>query len=830
MQSLTSPAEPRTSVSMTNSLKAMAAREGAPAKPCPSAWEHLAQRNVQSKATQDLGLSVRFTVCTLLLALPLLLQPEVVPEWLHWISAIRSYGSTSVLFAVFSLARNIGDTVHLIGCGLLGVIFCLANVALTCFLFSEDILGVDPIGFVYVVLNGFFFVGLLLGLNLNSNAVIFGCAMFALCWMRLLRALSPGESIEDVNVAYQIAHQGFIDCLAGGVCCLFCSVLPFPLLAIRNAQDLAEDIVEPLSTSWMALLSYVGADGAHNSKRFAHDVLIAEETLSDLEALLASSWKECLVLRHCSRSRAMLLDLVGVFREACDWLFCLQSYGVCERRQDLVLVSAEVAPVVEKALTRSTELLRLCAQVAASGDITAPKDGGSGGDVEQRKALTVDAMRSLEATMARSSMEEKESALCYGILCFTRAIVQHAEVLLGAPRSEDGGGRRVKARSAPLDIVAITDSAHVLTFVRSWLALAVSVWLGLSHVLRLLQPFGAGIAFVCPFLFFVPGASWAERNASRLQGVVIGTVVGEFGSLLFRGSDYSRLEVGGLACMLGVVMALASFARFHVKNASGSYVGLLVAAFSARRLLENSPTDDSWPFEKVASALCAVLVMACLDGALGPLRAAGAATEELLLAWDRMEDLAVGLSMSSQDLQTSRRLHVGEAEHCVSLARAATLAEPAQERLQQAVVAALRFKCTVASLGCAFPSGLACVGPQAKTEGWGFLNAKHGANQVKKLFVDEAHLNREIVCVLLNEDPSILEVLFDPERASKWNSKSGPWPQLESIVRSEIVPKNDVGAGARQPEDIGLRTNFAIVMVLSLLETSWLFRRAALAA
>lgn len=760
----------------------------------------LARGRLRSKFGKDANVACRGAIFVLLLSLPLLVDPGVMPVAMRWAVEHKACQPATLLFVVYSLRRNVGETVCLVGCAILGIGLALVEVALMYWLLAEDI----PKGLsTYAVMStGLAFFGLMVGLNFNTNTVVFGCGCLAVCWMRLLEADRSGLTLADMKSnTMRLVAQDIGSCFLGSLFGVLCVLLPYPLLAIRQAQDTAKELATALQESWGSLA------GGARQERGAEDVQRVDDALTHLGSLLADSRLECMCSRRLRTSRRLLADLQRTLSEAFDCLLCLQ--GACRGR------GFELDAAAGQATRAAGELLQVCTEVAVAGalsEVAAARVFAAKVSAEEATRQLCTKLQQRSATEAlRAAGEEhlmEEQALGFGACSFARLACGYADHLVSVCRSKamtptreaDDGRLEMRGAAAVFDRDAIANRMHVNFALRSWLALSCSTLVGYVGFGATPQLFDAGIAVACSLMLSTWRSSFVSKSHANAQGVALGLLLSQAAhAFLGDGTLPSKVALGiGIFATAGVSL----FMRFHAENGVNAQTGLLLAAFGLAGLAA-AAGDDEPPFTSLLSATPALGITLLADSFLAPRSVSRVAQEELKRAWERLgaglQDVLEATGSNSKPAAISGSSGAAVQRH-LSAARAL-----AKEAAQEPHCLTARWETDL------FHDSAACAWRlrAALSWSWGTDLAKAAGVLLEELKTILAHFS--VIGqgqVVSWQEPAVAQLRAELAAAISKKAREA------AIRRRDSSP-----ARPQQPEEDSVaQTSFAAVVVLSLVE------------
>jgi hypothetical protein len=283
---------------------------------------------------------------------------------------------------------------------------------------------------------------------------------------------------------------------------------------------------------------------------------------------------------------------------------------------------AAVKEPLNKIIDSNAEILKYClAGVYESGftdDVKAL--------AEKEIANAMDAVREMTSKLQASRAEtgynkisedsagENVAALTFAKFAhLSIKLYEHLQKEMKTPHWYEGGIFSL------VDPDVLFEKSHIQWTLRNGLSIVISFYIGWHGYNKYIASYNAAIASTVAVLLSKFVGSAMTKNLARLQGVVIGIVLGNL-LYAFLGWCYwwGHLLVG-LALYMWTLLGL--FMYFH--SANYSTVGLLLAVFGAQALLRpcaNSDTDPSG-HSAIVNVTVGICVMTIIDILLSPERA-----------------------------------------------------------------------------------------------------------------------------------------------------------------------------------------------------------------
>jgi hypothetical protein len=174
---------------------------------------------------------------------------------------------------------------------------------------------------------------------------------------------------------------------------------------------------------------------------------------------------------------------------------------------------------------------------------------------------------------------------------------------------------------------------HLNFVLSNWFSICISFWVGYKGVAgKMILPYNAALASTCCVLLSRGIGSEMAKNLNRLQGVVLGTVIGQ--------TAYALLAWCTLWGYVSVALAVLIWATvtlfIYYNSAQFGTVGLLLAVFGVTSLLQGCSDEVYNPatsYYGVINTTAGILIMCAVDTVLAPGRASEMAVTAYFAAW-----------------------------------------------------------------------------------------------------------------------------------------------------------------------------------------------------
>ena len=136
----------------------------------------------------DLELAARSAFVVVLLSIPLMVRENEVPPAVSFLSQHNFYGPTTVLYFIFAIGANLGQTVELVLQGIFGTFLCFANHHLMYYFLGQGVTKESPPSTFWILAaEGAIFIFVTSWLNFATNTVLWCSTVFVWWWMDMLK-------------------------------------------------------------------------------------------------------------------------------------------------------------------------------------------------------------------------------------------------------------------------------------------------------------------------------------------------------------------------------------------------------------------------------------------------------------------------------------------------------------------------------------------------------------------------------------------------------------------------------------------------------------------
>merc|ERR1719503_4314 len=383
----------------------------------------------------------------------------------------RFYNSASVVYFCFTLYKTTGDTIYFAYGGLMGTVIAVINIW---------------------ALMGFFPGGYVPG-QPNAEAIF---------WM--------------INV------WGALCCAASGCCiAIVASCLPTPLLATYKMNDTGKFLVRKLHSVWGDFIEYYTGEekNPYSQNVLGKDLASLQSAAGTLSPFITSAYYECMGMGAPHRRRMMMKVLDSYLSECFNRLSCVLSACLSEEFDDTHdALMKRVRASMTDAIDKVGGLLSVCEdRIIACGWDDESKSVAETLKADLNKTIDEMTKQFLKASKEMDLYKVSDSIageflVGSNLCCWARLTCKFCDDLQGELPSEKtdwtaGGG--FLGVFAP----GINNTPENLNYVlRGWVSVMFAFYIGFNGVAgKMVKNYSGALA----------------ANLMRLQGVVLGTVIGQ---------------------------------------------------------------------------------------------------------------------------------------------------------------------------------------------------------------------------------------------------------------------------------------------------------------
>jgi len=648
----------------------------------PSAYAKFFLQHINPSFGEHFELAFRGAMFVLICGSPFILKPGMVAGT----DIMRDLGWFTpgvAVYFIYTLYLTTGQTLYFAWGGILGTLLATIDIWVMYGFFPTGVTKDSPDHVLYIGLaNGILFVAGLLFLNFDLLTQIFALCTFVWYWMAFMEPGSEKFSKNFTIRADGVAVAGLIVACFGCLGAVAVSMVPYPMWAMTKARSSATGICRELCETWEAVIGFYCADEAspYEQAMVMKNMRELNDQVDSLPGHISNSWWECAGMGSWQKARTLMMKLDAVARENYDRI--VSCLDVCMGEEfeagsaHMNLMKKMKAPLL-KIVAESRDVFLICVEIACEGKMTDAQKTELETQVQDVKDAVAAATKAFHDTKTALNLNEvtldmaDEHAFCLSVCAFGRITCDYAEDLINdkngtkpIPNLADGSGIM-----GTFDSAVIFDARHSNSALRNACSILIAFAIGYFGYGKVLLSENASIASTTCILLSSAVGSAIAKNLGRLQGVVLGTVVGKliwaiagwctwwgyialcaalFGwNLLCLYVYYDSPKYGGIACLL---------AAFGSGNFLVGCTDPLTATF-----------DPAGPYYEIINVVISIGVMIFVDMLLAPGRASDMCCQTYM---DAFKNLRKSLDELFDPSEPNVRVHTGKLGGLISGARA----------------------------------------------------------------------------------------------------------------------------------------------------------------
>jgi len=463
--------------------------------------------------------------------------------------------------------------------------------------------------------------------------------------------------------------------------------VPYPRWSQSEAKRAAKDLVHHLPSLWRTLGDYYCEDkpNSFHADQIYRQLERLSKMVATMDGYIGNSWYECFGRRNWHHMRRILTALEKVINESYDRIF--STYIATRATEWSALhegVARRIKPALMATVNETEVLLQVCFQSAFDGALSGVEE------IAIRQVCA--SVREREAEFTKAFVEARESALAHcsegqrneqcmkdllaehtfalHFSSFVRTVLGFAEDLCQQRHDPNHFPRvnEMPSISSLWDRSVLSDTAHFNWSLRALFSILAGFAIGYFGVSDLFSPYDASIACTVSVLLSKFVGSAMVKNLGRIQGVVLGSIVGQIVHSLFDSTDtWSVVTLAG--CLF--VYALVTLFTYY-SSEQYSYLGCLLAGFGCGQMLIGTggahvahSLDKAGGYDKISTTVCATSLVVLFDMVFPPGRASEFAHKSLA---EVVELLERALSRHFDRSVEHVRFHKGELHDAVARA------------------------------------------------------------------------------------------------------------------------------------------------------------------
>jgi len=583
--------------------------------------------------------------------------PFMLPSWLCPICqeaiATKFISSGSVVYFMFTLYKTTGDTINFGIGGFLGTVLAVFNIWCMMGFMPGGYPGPDSPDGQWIwyagMLWGGAFIFTLLWLNFDGNTQVFGMATFVWYWMAFINYHVATGFSHSFTISYTgAAVRELAIAISGISLAIVAGFVPYPMFAMKRAQKIGKTLVFQLHATWTDFTDYYSGEerNPYRAALINKKLNVMKSLVPTLQGYIGSAWYECFGLGSWQRQRMMLKILDSYMAESFNRLCTVLQCSLAEDFEDSHdQLMKEVRKALVDIVDHVGELLIVCVESILAGDCNNTKTDLDAKIADLKKSvrkLTEDFLKA-EKSLGLNKLGQDcsgENVVCSNICAFSRLTCEFAEKLQEPIGTESTGWKDGGGIFGVFQPSVLTNGLHLNFVLRNWLSICISFWVGYKGVAgKMILPYNAALASTCCVLLSRGVGSEMAKNLNRLQGVVLGSVIGQTAYALL-----AWCTTWGYVSVAVSVLVWATVTLFIYYNSSQfGTVGLLLAVFGITSLLQGCSDEIYNPatsYYGVINTTGGILIMCAVDTVFAPGRASEMAISAYFDAWKPLVEQA----------------------------------------------------------------------------------------------------------------------------------------------------------------------------------------------
>jgi len=611
------------------------------------AYDRFWMKDINQQFGDDLELAFRAAFFVWVCGVPFMLPGWLCPICQEAI-ATKFVSSGSVVYFMFTLYKTTGDTINFGIGGFLGTVIAVFNIWCMMGFMPGGYHGPDsPDQWVWYVgmMWGGLFVFFVLWLNFDGNTQVFGLSTYVWYWMAFINYHVATGFSHSFTISYKgAAVRELAIAISGITIAIIAGFVPYPMFAMKRAHKTGKTLVFQLHSTWTDFNDYYSGDerNPYRSALIGKKLSVMKSLVGTLQGYIGSSYYECFGLGAWQRQRVMLslLDsyMGDSFNRLCTVLNCCVDEDFNETHDKLM---KDVRPAMMDIIDKVGGLLVVCVQSIEVGDCAATAaemDSAIEALETAVKALTKDFLKAQKAHGFNTLSDDcsGENVVCSNICAFSRLTSEFAKKLQAPVAAPSGGWKDGVGPLGLFQPAHLKDPMHLNFVLRNWLSICLSFWVGYKGVAgKMVLPYNAALASTCCVLLSRCVGSAMAKNLNRLQGVVLGTVIGQ--------TAYALLAWCTMAGYVSVAVAVLIWATvtlfIYYNSATFGTVGLLLAVFGVTSLLQGCSDEVYNPatsYYGVINTTGGICIMCVVDTIFAPGRASELAVASFFAPYEKL--------------------------------------------------------------------------------------------------------------------------------------------------------------------------------------------------
>jgi hypothetical protein len=481
------------------------------------------------------------------------------------------------------------------------------------------------------------FVFFLLWLNFDDNTRIFGISTYVFYWMVFIKPDATAGFSQNFEIKLNGTAVKELTVASIGVgIAIVAAYMPYPIYAHTRAMETAKRM---LTQVYMTKSDFVTFYCGSKKDAMAIQVLGREmDTLRKqtgiIGSLLDSAWYECLGQGKWQTQRVMMAKFSTYVANTVDLLSnvfqCCKSEGFDGGH---VKTMEAISEPLHKVIDCNSEVLKYCLVGLYEGSFNEEVQALAKKELADAEANLKEMTSKLLASRAETGYG-KVSKETSGEMVTALTFAKFTHLTRGFYESLQG--EQVEDHPATgimglFDPDVLFEKDHIMWTVRNSFSIIIAFWVGWHGYGQYIASYNAAIASTVAVLLSKFVGSAMVKNLARLQGVVIGIVLGNLLYAFLAWCYWWGHLLVGIALYLWTLMGL--FMYFHSTNYAT--VGLLLAVFGTSALCKPCANENTTPagMSSIVNVTVAICIMTIVDILLSPARASDIAKANFQTAY-----------------------------------------------------------------------------------------------------------------------------------------------------------------------------------------------------
>jgi hypothetical protein len=601
-------------------------------------YDRLFFKDINKEFGDHLEVASRGAVFVVICAIPFVLPHAICPACRDIVEA-GIYKAGCITYFIYTLYLYTGDILHFAQGGVFGTVLAVFNIWCMQGFMPGGYTASEPHRWYVGSLWAMLFIILLLWLNFDANTRIFGISTYVWYAMSFIQPDATAGFSQGFEVKLDgKAVKEFMVAAIGCGLAVVAAYVPYPIYAHKKALETTKNMLAQVYMTKQDFMAYYCGGNADPLaiKILEREMLALRNETGAIAGLLDSAWYECLGRGAWAKQQVMMKTFSLYVSDTVDQLS--NVFQVC-KSEDFAdshdKLMAGIKEPLNKLIESNAEVLKYCVAGLYEGSFNDDLKN----ETEAEMARGQDAIKELTTTFVALRAEadyNKVDEACTGenVCALTFAKFTHSTHRLYKDLQDTEGKEPSGAWSGPLGIFnpgVLFDKDHIMWTMRNSISIILAFWAGWQGYGQYIASYNAALASTVAVLLSNFVGSAMVKNLARLQGVVLGIVLGNLLYAFLAWCYWWGHLLVGLALYFWTLMGL--FMYFHSTNYST--VGLLLAVFGAQGLLKPCANEDTVPggLSAIVNVTVAIVIMTVVDMLLSSARASDIAMDNFKKAY-----------------------------------------------------------------------------------------------------------------------------------------------------------------------------------------------------